>query len=83
MIWPVGYSSPTDPALSVQSIPPITVPRASGMATGRYARASRQETRNQAHHSPAGIGNDARSAARRPAHLAPAEPRPQAQRGAP
>ena len=34
----VSYSSPAAAALSVQSMPPITVPRANGMTIGKYLK---------------------------------------------
>ena len=42
MMEPVSYSSPAAAALSVQSIPPTTVPSAKGITIGRYFTVSLQ-----------------------------------------
>jgi hypothetical protein len=52
---PVSYSSPAAAALSVQSMPPTTVPSAKGITIGRYftvcGQASSHSQRNAASHS--------------------------------
>ena len=52
---PVSYSSPAAAALSVQSMPPTTVPRAKGITIGRYlsvcGQASSHSQRKAASHS--------------------------------
>ena len=55
MMRPVSYSSPAAAALSVQSIPPTTVPSANGITIGRYfnesGQASSHSNRSDASHS--------------------------------
>ena len=60
---PVSYSSPAAAALSVQSIPPTTVPSANGITIGRYlivsGNASNHSNRRAESHS---VGHSAAAA---------------------